>query len=313
MRPLRFVGRRLLMAVPSLFAISLVSFLMLRLSPGDPARVIAGPRASAATLQGIREQLGLDRPLWVQYLRYMNRAVHGDFGENLTGSSTVAQVLAGGVGVTSVLILVAAVMTVLACLPLSMLAARRPDGVVDSVVRVGTIGGLALPPFWVGIMLVSYVALPTGWFPVGGWPATTSDQIRAIVLPGLTLAISMAPVLVRSLRASLIEVQNADYVKAGRVMGLRGLSLTRRFVARNAAVSTIPVVATVLGFLIGGTVIIETTFDLPGLGLALVQAAATRDTNVVQGLTLVLGSAVIIIYVAADIALSVIDPRVHVA
>lgn len=313
MRQARFVGRRLLQAIPALLAISVVSFLMLRLAPGDPARVIAGPRASAATILKIRADLGLDQPVWLQYLRYLWRALHGDFGENLTGSSTVAQVIAGGAGVTAILIVASAALTLVICVPLSVLASRRPDGLIDSIVRVASVGGLALPSFWVGLMLVSYIALPTGLFPVGGWPAAVQGQAHAIVLPSLTLAISMAPILIRSLRSSLIEVLDADYVKAGRAMGVRGLTLTRRFVVRNAAVPTVPVVATVIGFLIGGTVVIETTFNLPGLGLALVQAATTRDANVVQGITLCLGSAVILIYLVADIALSLIDPRVKLA
>jgi peptide/nickel transport system permease protein len=308
---LRFVGRRLLQAIPSLFAISVLSFLMLRLGPGDPARVIAGPRATPRSLAAIRAQLGLNQPVWVQYVRYLGRAFHGDFGENLTGSATVAQVIRSSVGVTAALVVGAAVMTVAMCVPLSVLAARRPDGLVDGLVRVASVGGLALPSFWVGLMLISYVALPTGLFPVGGWPAGTAARLQSIVLPSFTLAVSMAPILIRSLRSSLIEVQGADYVKAGRAMGVRGFALTRRFVARNAAVPTVPVIALVVGFLVGGTVIIESTFDLPGLGLALVQAAATRDANVVQGITLVLGSAVVVIYLVADVALSFIDPRVR--
>ena len=244
MLQLRFVGRRALLAIPSLFAISLLSFLMLRLSPGDPARVIAGPRATVQTLLAIRTQMGLDQPIWIQYVRYLGRVVHGDFGENLTGSQTVSQVIGQSVGVTAYLVLGAALLT------------------------------------------------------------------AAISIP---LAVSMAPILIRSLRSSLIEVQNADYVKAGRAMGVTGFALTRRFVARNATVPTVPVIATVIGFLIGGTVIIESTFDLPGLGSALVQAAQTRDTNVVQGITLVLGAAVIVIYLIADVGLTLIDPRVKVS
>lgn len=286
---------------------------MLRLSPGDPARVIAGPRATAASLAAVRHQMGLDQPVWVQYVRYLGRAVRGDFGVNLTGSETVAQVIGQSVGVTAALVAGSAVLTVLICLPLSVLAANRPDGVIDGAVRVVSVGGLALPSFWVGLMLVSYVALPTGLFPVGGWSESFGGQLRALVLPSFTLAISMAPILIRSLRSSLIEVQGADYVKAARAMGVTGLTLTRRFVARNAAVPAVPVIALVIGFLVGGTVIIETTFNLPGLGLALVNAASTRDTNVVQGITLVLGSAVIVIYLVADVALSLIDPRVKFA
>jgi peptide/nickel transport system permease protein len=159
-------------------------------------------------------------------------------------------------------------------------------------------------------MLISFIALPTGWFPVGGWQPGLAGHLRSIFLPSLTLGISMAPILVRSLRSSLIEVRRADYVKAGQAMGVRGAVLTRRFVVRNALVPAVPVVGIVLGFLIGGTVLIEATFALPGLGQALVNAAINRDGNVVQGITLVLGVSVVLIYLLADIALSLVDPRV---
>lgn len=307
---LRLIGRRLLQAVPSLLAVSVVSFLMLRLAPGDPARVIAGPRATEQTVAALHRQLGLDQPLVVQFWRYLVRAIRGDFGQNLTGSSSVSDVIVHSAGVTLWLIAGSILLTSVICVPLAVIGARRPDGLLDAGVRVISVGGLALPSFWVGLMLVSYLALPTGWFPVGGWASTFTGKLDAIVLPSFTLAISMAPILVRSLRSSLIEVFEADYVKAARAMGVRGATLTRRFVVRNAAAPAVPIFAIVVGFIVGGTVIIESTFALPGLGLALVQAATTRDANLIQGITLVLGVCIVLIYLIADILLSLIDPRV---
>jgi peptide/nickel transport system permease protein len=309
MRRFRFIALRLAQAVPALLALSVVTFVMLRLSPGDPARVIAGPRASAKTLALLHRQMGLDQPLWVQYLHYLTRALGGDFGENLTGSSSVAAIIAQAAPVTASLVISAALLTLIISVPLAYGGARRPDGLVDSGVRVFAVGGLALPSFWVGVMLLTYVALPFGW-PVGGWGTDAATQTQALVLPALTLAISMAPILIRGLRSSLIEIMNADYVQAGRSMGVTGGRLFTRFVARNAAAPGVPLIATVLGFLVGGTVVIEAAFNLPGLGLALVQAATTRDANVVQGITLVLGAAVILIHLASDVVLSFVDPRV---
>lgn len=309
---LRFIVRRLLLVVPTLIVISLVTFIMLRLAPGDPARTVAGPRASAETIAKIRSQMGLDEPIFVQYFKYLGRIVQGDFGQNLTGSQTVASIIGRTVPVSVLLIVGAAILTIVISTPLAVMAARKPDGAVDSLIRVLSVGGIAVPTFWLGLMLVNYVALTTGLFPVGGWPPTLSGRFSALVLPSLTLAISMAPIVTRSLRSSLIEVLGSDYVKAGRAMGVPRGRLTRRFVVRNAIVPSIPVFAIVLGLLLGGTVLVEFTFTLPGVGQALVQGAQQRDANVVQGLTLILGVAITVIYLLADIVLSLLDPRVRI-
>lgn len=312
MARLRFVVRRLALLIPTLLVITFVTFLMLRSAPGDPARVIAGPRASDAVIEQIREQLGLNQSILVQYLDYLERVIHGDFGMNLTGSQDVTQVIGASVPVTGLLVLGAAVLTLVIATPLAILAARRPGGLTDSTIRALSMAGVAVPIFWLGLMLITYVALPTGWFPVGGWPATTRGQALALVLPSLTLAISMAPIVMRSLRSSLIDVWGSDYVKAARAMGLSRGRVTRRFAARNATVPSVPVLAIVVGLLLGGTVITEYTFNLPGAGEALVQAAQQGDANVVQGLTLVMGVTVAVVYLVADIILSLLDPRVRI-
>lgn len=312
MARLRFIGRRLLLVFPTLFVISLSTFVMLRLAPGDPARVVAGPRASPETIAKLREQMGLDQPIVVQYFKHLNNVLHGDLGLNITGSQNVTDIIRQTVGVSALLIVCAAVLVGLIGTPLAVLAARRPDSFLDSTIRLVSIGGLTVPAFWLGIMLITYVALPTGWFPVGGWPAAAQDRASAIVLPSLTLAISMAPIVIRSLRSSLIDVLNSDYVQAGKAMGIPRGRLTRRFVVRNAVVPSVPVLAIVLGLLLGGTVITEYTFNLPGIGQALVQAAQQRDANVIQGLTLVMGTAITLIYLLADIVLTLLDPRVRI-
>lgn len=312
MARLRFVVRRVLLLIPTLLVITFVTFLMLRSAPGDPARVIAGPRASDEVIQQIREQLGLNQPILVQYVHYLDRVLHGDFGANLTGSQDVSQVISASVPVTGLLVLGAALLTMVIATPLAILAARRPGGLTDSSIRALSIAGVAIPIFWLGLMLITYVALPTGWFPVGGWPDSARGRFFALVLPSLTLALSMAPIVMRSLRSSLIDVWGSDYVKAARAMGLSRGRVTRRFVARNATVPSVPVLAIVVGLLLGGTVITEYTFNLPGAGSALVQAAQQRDANVVQGLTLVMGVTVALVYLIADIILSLLDPRVRI-
>lgn len=309
MNELTFVSRRLLLAVPSILAVSVVTFFMLRLVPGDPARVLAGPRADAETIEQVRSTLGLDQPVWVQYFLYIGRAVRGDFGYNLTGSSPVLEVVANGAVVTGTLAVVALVFTIVISLTLALLAARRPGGIFDTVARVFSVGGLALPSFWVALMLIVLVALPTGLFPVGGWPEGFGPRLNAVFLPALTLSLSLSPILVRSLRSSLLDVLGSDYVLSARAIGVANGRMLWSYVLRNALLPSIPLIAVIIGFLLGGTVVVESAFNLPGLGQILVGAVSNRDANLVQGIVLALGTLIILVYLLADIALSLVDPR----
>jgi peptide/nickel transport system permease protein len=308
---LRFLGRRLLQAVVTLLAVSVATFLLLRLAPGDPARIVAGPRATPEQVAAVRDHLGLDDSVVVQYTRYLGRVLQGDLGTTLNGSVDVSRIIRDNAPTTFWLATGALVATTLLSVVLATLAARRPGRAVDGAVRAFATFGMGMPSFWVGLMLLVYVAVPTGWFPIGGWPDDTAGRVRALVLPVVTLAIATSPVLIRSLRSSMIGVLDADYVKAGRSAGAHGWGLTRRFVLRNSFVPAVPLIAVLLGTLLGGTVLIEATFGLPGLGQALVTGVANRDLNVVQGITLVIAVAIVIVQLLADIVLSLIDPRVR--
>ena len=305
----KFIAWRLVQAVPSILAVSLVSFFMLRMVPGDPARVLAGPRANDETIARIRESMGLEEPIYVQYGLYLSRALQGDFGYNLTGSSTVVDIVSKGAVVTGTLAIVSLFFTIVISLTLALLAARRPGGIADGIARVFSVGGLGLPSFWVALMLIVTVALPTGWFPVGGWPDDWPARLNAIFLPALTLAISLSPILVRSLRSSLLEVRGADYVLSARSIGVGRVRLQWSYILRNALLPSIPLIAVVVGFLLGGSVVVESAYNLPGLGQILVQAVSTRDANLVQGIVLVLGILIILVYLIADVLLSLVDPR----
>lgn len=311
MRWLRLVARRLLQAVPTVLGVTFVTFVLLRLAPGDPALLLAGPRADAATIERVRESMGLDRPLLVQYGEYLGRLLRGDFGQTASGSNEVSRILAENSVPTLGLVVGGMALTLLLATAAAVLAVRRPGGVVDSAVRTFGVVGVALPAFWVGLMLLVLVALPTGWFPVGGWAADPAGRARALVLPALAMAIATAPVVVRSLRSSLLQVVSSDYVDAGRAIGLRGWALTRRFVLRNAFVAVVPVLAVLLGNLLAGTVIIENAFGLPGLGQALAQGVRNRDYNVVQGVVLVVGVSIVLLHLLADMVTAMLDPRVR--
>ena len=305
----RFLLTRLVTLPVMGVAISFLTFAMVHLAPGDVASLMAGPRANNAQIEALRVELGLRDPLLVQYGHYLARFVTGDWGTTVSGAPVTA-VIARNAPPTVLLVAATLLLTLVSTLVLSVLASRRPGGVADHVVRVLSTTLLGMPGFWIGIMLLLFVALPTGWFPVGGYPRDLPGQLRAIVLPSIALAVTVTPVLIRGLRASLIAVGQADYVTVGRTLGLRGAGLMRRYVLRNAVIPTVPLVATMLGTLIGSTAVVEATFGLPGLGQALVNGAIQREASLVQAITLIVGLTVICTQILADLLLTALDPRV---
>ena len=306
----RFVVKRLLLTIPLLLGIVLLVFLVLKMTPGDPARQIVGLRASQAQLDQVRQQLGLDDPILVQYIHYVGRLAHGDLGYSFKSLQPVTTAIAERLPVTLWLLAFGAALAMLISVPCAIVSAIRPNGVVDHAIRGLGLVGLTMPSFWVGIVLILLIALPTGLFPVGGFGDTPQEHLRSTVLPAITLAISVAPLQIRSLRASLIGVRSSDYVATARAMGLSESRLMRRFVLRNAAPPTISILALNMGFLLFGAVVIETTFALPGIGQGIVLAARGRDLPLIQGYTLLFAVLVVAVYLIADVVTAMLDPRV---
>lgn len=308
-----FVGKRLLQTIPILLGIVFVVFLLLQVTPGDPARNVAGLRASQADLAQVRTDLGLDRPLLVQYGTYLEGVVQGDLGYSYKSQEPVASMIGSRLTVTLWLLTATLLLSVLIIVPFAIIAAHYRDRPLDHGIRLAGLAGLSAPPFFIGVLLLLLVALPTGWFPAGGFGETTADHVRAIVLPALTLAIGLVVVPIRSLRASIIGVLDTDYVATARALGLSEATIVRRFVMRNAAIPTITIMALELAFLLFGAVVVETTFALPGVGEGLVLAARGRDLPAIQGYTLLFAVAVVLIYLAADILSALLDPRVEIS
>ncbi|QIG39494.1 ABC transporter permease [Microbacterium sp. 4R-513] len=308
-----FVVRRLASLVPLLLGILLVVMLLLALTPGDPARLVLGPRATQDEVAQAREQLGIDQPLWVRYFAYLAGALHGDLGQSFkTGRSVSAQIFEQ-LPITLLLAGVAVLMAIVISVPLAVLAARSNGGVADHAVRGFNVLGIGLPPFWLAIMLITYVALPTGWFPVAGFGQTPAENLRSIFLPALVVAIAISPPMIRSLRTTIRGLQTTEYVLAGRTLGFTGFGLTRRFVLRNALPPLITVTAVQASYALFGTVIVEVAFSLPGMGQGLVTAAGARDYPLVQGYTLVFALLIVLVFLLADILTAVIDPRVRIS
>ena len=308
----RFVLKRLLLTVPLLLGIVLLVFLILEVTPGDPVRQIVGLRASEERLDEVREELGLDDPVWVQYARYVEGVASGDLGYSYKSRQSVGSLIAERIPVTAWLLGFGLLFSLLLSIPLGIISALKQNRAVDHVIRGVGLVGLTMPSFWVGIILILLIALPTGLFPVGGFGETTVEHLHSIILPAVTLAIAVAPIQIRGLRASVIGVLGSDHVSTARSIGIPSSRLMRRFVARNAAPPVIAILALDIGFLLFGAVVIETTFALPGIGQGLVLAARGRDIPSIQGYTLLFALIVVAVYLLADILTAIADPRVEI-
>lgn len=307
---LRFTGKRLLQSIPVIVGVTLVAFLLIHFVPGDPARTLLGPRATPEALDQLRTEYGLDASMLEQYWLYMSRLVTGDLGNSFTYGVPTSELILERLPTTVWLIVYSTVLTCLIAIPLGVIAASRPGRLRDHVVRFISVAGLGLPSFWLGILLIQYVAIQTGAFPAAGFGEGFGGHLRAMFLPSLTVAISLAPLVIRSLRSEMLDVLDSDYVATARSKGMPERRVLRRHVLRNALVPSATILAVNVGFFIGATMVVETVFGLPGLGDLMIQAINRRDFAVIQSVTLILALMVIAVNILADVAQAVLDPRV---
>jgi peptide/nickel transport system permease protein len=306
-----FVFRRLLMLIPVAFGVTLIVFFMIHLIPGDPARTILGIHATPQRIAILHREWGLNRPLISQYLLFLDRILHGNLGPSLYYGVPATTVILQRLPATLWLIVYATVLAVLISVPLAMIAASRKDGVRDHVVRVVPLFGLGMPPFWLGIILIYAFSITLKLFPVSGYGSGFFGHLHAMFLPALTVAIALSPVVIRSLRASMLNVLGAEYITTARSKGVPSRRLFLRHVLRNAVIPAVTVLGINIGFLIGGTVIIENVFAIPGIGQLMLNSIFERDFPVVQGVTLVFAVMVVLLNLGADIAYATLDPRVR--
>ncbi len=306
-----FVGRRLLMLVPVAVGVTIIVFFMVHLIPGDPARTILGIHATPRSIAILHREWGLNRPLLSQYWLFMDRLGHGDLGQSLFYGVPAAGVILGRLLATLWLIVYAAVLGVAISVPLAMIAATRKDAARDQIVRAVPLVGLGMPPFWLGFLLITAFAVKLHLFPVSGYGAGFFGHLRAMFLPALTVALALAPVVIRSLRASMLNVLGAEYITTARSKGVPGPRLFLRHVLRNAVIPAVTVLGINIGFLIGNTVIIENVFSVPGIGQLMINSIFERDFPVVQGVTLIFGVMVVLVNLLADLGYAALDPRVR--
>ncbi len=307
-----YILRRLLQAIPVVIGVTVIVFFMIHLVPGDPARTMLGNHATPKRVALLHHQWGLDRSLPAQYELFMKRLLHANLGESLIYNVSAWSLIWGRLPVTLWLVGYGTVLSILIAIPLAVIAASRKDAVRDQVVRVVPLIGLGFPPFWLGIMLLLAFGLHLGrHFPVGGYGSGPIGHLHSMFLPALTVALAIAPILIRSLRASLLQVLESDYITTARSKGIPERRVLMRHALRNAVVSTVSVLGVNIGFLVGGTVVIEQVFAIPGIGQLMLSSVFNRDFPVVQGVTLVFGVMVVLVYLATDVLHSLLDPRVR--
>jgi peptide/nickel transport system permease protein len=306
-----FVLRRLLLLVPTAVGVTIIAFFMIHLIPGDPARTILGLHATPRGVAILHRQWGLDRPLVDQYWLFMDRLVHGNLGQSLYYGTPVSGLITSRLPATLWLIIYATVIAVVISVPLSMIAASRKDGVRDHIVRAVPLLGLGMPAFWLALILQTTLAVRYRLFPVTGYGSGVIGHLHSMFLPSLTVAVALCPVVIRSLRASMLSVLGADFVTTARAKGVPSGRLFVRHVLRNAVIPAITVLGINVGFLIGGTLIVEQVFAVPGIGSLMIGSIFERDFPVVQAVALVFGIMVVLVNLLTDVAYASVDPRVR--
>jgi peptide/nickel transport system permease protein len=306
-----YVRHRLLLMLPIALGITLVTFLLIHLIPGDPAITMLGFRANAARIAALHRTWGLDKPLYVQYWLFLGRLARANFGISLFYNSSATGVIVSAASVTLWLVTYAGLLSVAMAVPLAILAATHRDGVIDQAVRAIPLVGLGMPAAWVGIMLILLLSLKIHLFPVGGYGQGIGGHLYSLFLPALTLALPTAPIIVRSLRASLIDALDSDYVSTARSKGISERRVMLRHAVRNAITTSVTILGLEIAWLVSGTIVVEKVFALPGVGALMVDSIYRRDFPVVQGITFILAIAVILTNLGTDVVHALLDPRVR--
>jgi peptide/nickel transport system permease protein len=308
-----FLIRRVAGLALTLLAASMVVFTVLAILPGDPAALMLGTSARPDTLAALRHQMGLDRPLWVQYFSWIWGLMRGDFGISLTYGVPVTTLIRQRIMVTLPLAVMGILLSTLIAIPTGVLAASRRGRFADSAIMGVAQFGVALPNFWLGILLLLAFAVAHPWFPASGfagWDSGLWPGLHSLLLPALALALPQAAILARVTRGSVLETLGADYVRTARAKGLRDSVVLWRHAVRNALIPVVTIIGLQFSFLLAGTVIIENVFTLPGLGRLIFQAIDQRDLVVVQDLVVLLAGSVILVNFGVDMIYFALDPRI---
>jgi peptide/nickel transport system permease protein len=309
-----YFARRLLATIPVMAVVAMFVFLLLRLTAGDPAAIIAGDNATAEQVTEIRTKLGLDRPIAQQFVIWTGQLLRGDLGESFFFKKKVTELILDRLEPTLALATCTIILAVAVAVPLGVLAAYRQGTWVDRFVMALSVLGFSVPVFVIGYALIYLFAIHLGWLPVQGYQPIGEGFlgfIERLILPSLTLALIYIALIARISRASVLEVLNADYVRTARAKGLADLPVVMRHVLRNAAVPIITIIGLGIALLIGGVVVTESVYSIPGLGRLTVDAVLARDYPTIQAVVLLFSAAYVLINLLVDLAYTLLDPRIR--
>lgn len=307
----KYILRRVLLMIPIVLGVATLSFVLMKLAPGDPAAAYLGDKATPEAVAQLRHAWGLDQPMIIQYFQFLGGLFVGDFGRSFIFQTTVLELLKLRMPATLMLMLVSLIFAVVISVPLSLWVAATKSAASAIVSRVFTATVQGMPAFFVGTLLILVLGVNTGLFPVGGYGSSLGEHLYSLVLPGIVVALTICPVLIRSLTAALNDSLSAEYTNFAASKGLSRSKIVRNYAFRNAGITGISILGIQVGHLVGGALVVENVFAIPGVGSLLMEAVLARDYNVVQALTVIFGVLVVLVYLLTDIVYSLVDPRVR--
>ncbi|MDF2682849.1 MAG: putative transporter permease protein [Brevibacillus sp.] len=302
----QYIFKRLLSGVIVLFGVSIFTFMLIHFIPGDPVRIMLGQRATVEQIEALREELGLNKPLMVQYLSYASGVVKGDLGTSLKTGRPVSTEITERFPATAKMAVASLGVAVVVGLGLGVIAARWKDTFIDGFIMTISTFGMALPGFWLGLLVILVFSVHLGWFPIAG-----GTGFMDIVLPALTLGTLTSTSLSRLTRAGMVEVLANDYIRTARAKGLSERLVLLRHAFRNVMIPIVAVIGLEFAGLLGGAIIVEQVFNWPGIGTLAIQAISSRDFPMIQGTTLFIGVIYVLVVIVIDVLYAVLDPRIE--
>ncbi|MBG9941088.1 nickel ABC transporter permease [Brevibacillus formosus] len=301
----QYIVKRLLSGIVVLFGLSVFTFLLIHLIPGDPVRIMLGQRATVEQIESLRGELGLNKPLVVQYLDYASGVLKGDLGTSLKTGRPVSTEIADRFPATAKMALASLVVAVVIGIGLGVLAAKYKDTPIDGAIMTFSTFGMSIPGFWLGLLVILVFSVHLGWFPIAG-----GTGLKDMVLPAFTLGTLLATALSRLTRAGMVEVLSNDYIRTARAKGMDERIVLLRHAFRNVMIPIVAVIGLELAGLLGGAVIVEQVFGWPGVGTLAIQAISSRDFPMIQGTTLFIGAVYVLVVILIDVLYALLDPRI---
>ena len=311
MDKLNYIIKRLLQMIPVIFIVTVLIFILIRLIPGDPASIMLGTKVKPEILEAYRIKMGYYEPYWRQFLNFFLNLLRFDLGDSTHFHMPVTDLIKSRLGVTVWFTIVSTVMTVIISIPLGYIAGIKKDKPVDQGIRSFALLGLSLPSFWVGLMLLLVFGVELKLFPVSGWGEGFFGHLRSLILPSLTMAIATSAVIIRNTRNNVVDVKNQIYVDFAKAKGVSPFRVSTMHIIRNALIPTVTLLGMRIGYMLGGSVIIESIFALPGIGELLISSVLRRDYAVVQGVVITFVVIIMFVNLITDILYSIIDPRIR--